>query len=469
MTKCLVSGKFKVLHVGHLRLFETAANLADELIVAVDSSDISSDELNWRINLLKNIGSIHQVVEFSGNIKELIEEIKPEYVVKGSEFSRSKNIEESALAEYGGKLVFSSGNYFYSESTSKSDLLEDIEHHLEFLARRQIDKFKLNSIVNEFSKLKICVIGDLIIDEFIECRPIGMSQESPSIVVAPIKTNRFIGGAGIIAKHCSELGAETTFISLIGDDEQGEWASKSLKVSNLKLVLESEKSRHSTIKTRYTSSQQVLFRLNQFNNEYISEKQEQIILQYIKDKCVNFDLFIFSDFSYGLLTPFLVNQIIDHCKSNKIKIAADSQTSSQVGDISKFVGVDLLTPTEKEARIELKDEVSGLVVLAEKLRKKLSCENLILKLGADGVLIHGLDSKDGEFLDTDQVKALNSNPQNISGAGDSLLAGAALSLACNGDIYLSAYVGSMVAAIHVAKTGNLPISKNELFQLIDQL
>jgi cytidyltransferase-like protein len=200
LTKCLVSGKFKVLHIGHLRLFETAANLADELIVAVDSSDISSDELNWRINLLKNIESIHQVVEFSGNIEELIKEIKPEYIVKGSEFSRSENIEESAIAQYGGKLVFSSGNYFYSESNSKSSLLEDIDHHLDFLARRQINKIKLNSIINEFDKLKICVIGDLIIDEFIECRPIGMSQESPSIVVAPIKTNRFIGGAGILAK-----------------------------------------------------------------------------------------------------------------------------------------------------------------------------------------------------------------------------------------------------------------------------
>jgi rfaE bifunctional protein kinase chain/domain len=469
LTKCLVSGKFKVLHIGHLRLFETAANLADELIVAIDNSDISPDELNWRVTLLKNIESIHEVIEFSGNIEELIEDIKPEYVVKGSEFSRAKNLEESTLAKYGGKLVFSSGNYFYSDSNSKSDLLDNIDHHLDFLARRHIDKNKLNSTVNDFSKLKICIIGDLIIDEFIECRPIGMSQESPSIVVAPLKANRFVGGAGILAKHCSELGAETTFISLIGDDEQGEWARKNLKEPNLKLVLQTERSRHSTLKTRYTSSQQVLFRLNKFNNEFISEVQELEILSYIRENCVNFDLFIFSDFSYGLLTPFLVNQIIDFCKSNQIKIAADSQSSSQVGDISKFVGVDLLTPTEREARIELKDEISGLVVLAEKLRKKLDCKNLILKLGADGVLIHGLNAKNGEFLETDQVKALNSNPQNVSGAGDSLLAGAALSLACNDDIYLSSYVGSMVAAIHVAKSGNLPVEKNELIKLIDQI
>ena len=74
MTKCLVSGKFKVLHIGHLRLFETAANLADELIVAIDNSDISPDELNWRVTLLKNIENIHEVIEFSGNIEELIED-----------------------------------------------------------------------------------------------------------------------------------------------------------------------------------------------------------------------------------------------------------------------------------------------------------------------------------------------------------------------------------------------------------
>jgi bifunctional ADP-heptose synthase (sugar kinase/adenylyltransferase) len=148
-------------------------------------------------------------------------------------------------------------------------------------------------------------------------------------------------------------------------------------------------------------------------------------------------------------------------------MAADSQSSSQLGDLSKYIGVDLVTPTEKEARIEMKDETSGLVVLAENLRNKLACKNVILKLGADGILIHGINEIQNTKIETDQINALNINPQSISGAGDSLMAGAALSLASGANIYESAYIGSAVAALHVSKDGNLPVEKSKLVELIE--
>ena len=97
MTVCLVTGKFKVLHVGHLRLFNTALDLADELIVALDTSGLLEEEINWRLNLIKNISKIKEVRVFSGDVSELINRLKPDYVVKGIEFSKLQNIEEKEL------------------------------------------------------------------------------------------------------------------------------------------------------------------------------------------------------------------------------------------------------------------------------------------------------------------------------------------------------------------------------------
>ena len=128
---------------------------------------------------------------------------------------------------------------------------------------------------------------------------------------------------------------------------------------------------------------------------------------------------------------------------------------------------DLITATEREARLELKDENSGLVVLAEKLRFKLNAENLLLKLGGDGVMIHGTNES-GTMLATDQVPALNDAFVDTSGAGDSLLATAALSLASSATIYEATLLGSLVAAIQVGRIGNTPITSSSVSELLHQ-
>ena len=73
---------------------------------------------------------------------------------------------------------------------------------------------------------------------------------------------------------------------------------------------------------------------------------------------------------------------------------ADSQSSSQLGDIGRFKCMDILTPTEREARISTRNREDGLVVLAEQLRKQASAQNVLLKLGEEGLLIHSVNDDD---------------------------------------------------------------------------
>jgi bifunctional ADP-heptose synthase (sugar kinase/adenylyltransferase) len=73
-----------------------------------------------------------------------------------------------------------------------------------------------------------------------------------------------------------------------------------------------------------------------------------------------------------------------------------------------------------------------------------------------------------DFIENDQVPALNPSPIETSGAGDSLLAAASLSLATGSDLYTSAYLGSLAAAIHISKVGNVPIQKSHILQHIQE-
>ena len=133
-----------------------------------------------------------------------------------------------------------------------------------------------------------------------------------------------------------------------------------------------------------------------------------------------------------------------------ILMVADSQSSSQVGDVSRFKDMLLLTPTEREARLAVRDYNSGLVVLAKKLRKKACSKNIILTLGSEGLIAHAA-SIDGDTWHTDRLPAFNTAPKDSAGAGDSLLACCSMAVAVGADIWKSVYLGSIAAACQVSR------------------
>jgi sugar/nucleoside kinase (ribokinase family) len=159
--------------------------------------------------------------------------------------------------------------------------------------------------------------------------------------------------------------------------------------------------------------------------------------------------------------------LIKIAKLNGLVIAADSQTSSQLGDLSQFSNVDLVTPTETEARLELKDQISGLAVIADKLRSKINSQSIIIKLGADGLVINGVKS-DGTLLSLDALPSFNQSPVDVSGAGDSLLAAASLAITIENNLAKASLIGSLAAAIQIGRVGNIPIEKEKIISLIQK-
>jgi rfaE bifunctional protein kinase chain/domain len=465
-TKVFISGKFNVIHPGHIRLFRFGKELAEKLHVALDTDGLNQDEINWRVNALQAIDLVDQIHTYEIDNTSLIEKIEPNVVLKGREFRDRKNSEKALVESYGGKLVFGSGINFFSETEflDKSNLhagSDEIKLPIEFMRRNNTTKEVVKDFLKITPSLNVCVLGDLIVDEYINCHPLGMSHEEPTIVVKAVDKKKFIGGAGIVAAHCSALGANTFFISVIGDDEPGSWAKNKVSEYGIKEELIFDNSRPTTLKQRYRSGSQTLFKLTELSQEIINPNIQDDIYGKFNRLVGQLDLLIFSDFSYGNLPAELVGKIMSLAMEHNVLIAADSQSSSQVGNLSKFSGAFLVTPTEREARVELRDQSSGLVILLDDLRDYLGAKNVLLKLGPDGILIRGVGANQ-ELLPTEQVEPSNKKPIDTSGAGDSVLAVSALALAGGFDIYSSAMLGSFIAGIQVGRLGNIPVNREEI-------
>jgi len=289
-----------------------------------------------------------------------------------------------------------------------------------------------------------------------------MSQEDPTIVVTPIVSNKFLGGAAIVAAHARSLGAATVkFISVTGNDESYTFVADKLIAYGVDAKLFNDTSRPTTLKQRYRAGNKTLLRVSHLRQHKINKNLQRQILDYLLTALVDVDLLVFSDFNYGTLPQELVDEITLECTKRGIMMVADSQSSSQVGDVSRFKNVALLTPTEREARLALGNYEDGLVVLAEALRKKTMANNVVITLGAEGVLIHAAHPGKNQWL-TDRLPALNTSPKDAAGAGDCLLVCTAMAMVLGRTIWESLYLGSVAAACQVGRIGNIPLTAAEL-------
>ena len=468
-----VSGHFNVLHPGHLRLLRFAKECGDRLIIGLISDRTSGKDAHVAYSLrleglLTNIW-VDEVVLMDESVSDLILKLRPDIVVKGKEFQSQYNPEEDVLKSYGGQLLFSSGESVFSSIDLLRKETQKYNHGISlpenYLLRHSIDKKDLINLVKSFKEKKVCVIGDLIVDEYITCEALGMSQEEPALVVTPVDSSKFIGGSGIVSSHASSLGSQVNYLSIRGNDEIGDLAEKFLKDAGVSSYLIIDEHRPTTLKQRFRSKGKSLLRVNHLRKSALNKSQKLEILEKLKTIIEDLDLLVFSDFNYGCLPQSLVDEIIFLAKNNKVMIAADSQASSQMGDISRFHDMDIITPTEREARMSLNNYEDGLIELANKFRKKSNCNKLLLKLGEEGLLIHG--PSDEDWL-TDRLSALNEFPRDVAGAGDSLLIASSLALVCGGNIWEASLLGSLAAAIQVGRVGNTPLTIKELISELKQ-
>jgi rfaE bifunctional protein kinase chain/domain len=466
-----VSGNFNVVHPGHLRLLKFAAEQADLLVVGVNPNTAPgvTVEQTMRIENVRSISLVDHVARLDTDAADFIARLRPEIVVKGKEFEDRSNPEQDVVSSYGGKLIFSSGEVrFASLALLECDIDVDIatvRKPLDYPKRHAFDITGLKRLLGRLSGIRVAVIGDLIVDEYVTCDAIGMSQEDPTIVVTPLMTRTFVGGAGAVAAHAHGLGADVSFFTLVGCDEAAAFARSTLEQQGVGCEMFVDETRPTTRKQRFRALNKTLLRVNHLRHHHAEADIQHKLLAAVEKALGTCDLLLFSCFNYGCLPQDLVDAVSDRARANGIMMCADSQVSSQTGDISRFKGMTLLTPTEREARVALNDFTSGLAVISERLIEKARARNVIVTLGAEGALISTF--ADGA-LQSDRLPAFNALPKDVSGAGDCLFTSCAMAGRAGADIWEAAYLGSLAAALQISRVGNLPLTTAELVAEIDK-
>lgn len=468
-----VSGNYIIVHPGHLRHLKFAAECGDMLAVGVNNQPNVAFPIAAELRLegVRAIGLVDYAFMLHDEPEDFIAALQPAAVVKGKEFESRSNPEKPVVEAYGGQLLFSSGDVVFSSlDLLKREFREfsasTVVKPLDFPVRHGFDLATLRNELHNFSGLRALVIGDLIVDEYIACDALGMSQEDPTIVVTPVLTKQFVGAAAIAAGHARGLGVETKFISVAGDDAAAAFSTETLRSYGVDSEIIFDSSRPTTLKQRYRAEGKTLLRVSHLRQHAIDRAIQEKCFDAVRRSIGSVDLLVFSDFNYGCLPQPLVDVICQLCREHRVPMVADSQSSSQIGDVSRFQDMLLLKPTEREARLAMRDFNSGLVVLAESLRKKANPKNLVLTLGAEGTLIHALSKQQEGWL-TDRLPAFNQAPKDTAGAGDSFLICMSLALVAGADIWRAAYLGSLAAACQVGRIGNVPLTISDIEAEID--
>ncbi len=479
----LCFGHFNEIHPGHLRYFRLARDYGAILAVAVEGDHFSGEssppnhfpELE-RAQAVRSLDLIDTVIILDEglSIEKLIEYISPAALVLGPEFENERFSEVkqsvSLINKLGGRVIYAAGEKHYATANLFYGTQQELEKDrwMQFqkaLRSQNIDVSALLNRLRPSRKKNILVLGDTIVDRYVACDPLGLSNEAPIVVVKELETRDFIGGAAIVAAHVSALGAKCTYLSVTGQDNRYTFVKDRLSDFGVETTLVKDSSRPTTFKIRYHVENQKLFRVSKLKDHNLSTNIEELIIDQIARIGPTLDGILVCDFVYGVITPALINSLIQISNDYDIPLFGDLQCSSQIGDVSKFNDFELLCPTEKEARIALTNQDDSIEIVANLLMEKTRAKKMIVKLAADGLIAYDMNRNSAS---RQHFPALCANPVDLAGAGDSLLAAASVALTHECSLMEAAALGTCAAALAVQTVGNTPIGLNRLEEYLEQ-
>ncbi|MCD6139038.1 MAG: D-glycero-beta-D-manno-heptose-7-phosphate kinase [Deltaproteobacteria bacterium] len=310
--------------------------------------------------------------------------------------------------------------------------------------------------ISRFGNCRILVIGDLMIDEYLWGKVDRISPEAPVQVVSVLRESTTLGGAGNVVNNLRALGASVAVAGVIGAGSNAHFllkAFRELGVGTTGLIQDPE--RPTTKKTRIIAGHQQVLRIDRETRHDISEENANILTEFVGDHISDFDVLLLSDYSKGLLSARLLQQVIGLARKNNKIVIADPKGLN----FKKYAGVTMITPNKKEASlaagIEIVDDRS-LMAAGQKLLADIGVENVLITCGKEGMVLFEHGKKPY------QITAQAREVFDVSGAGDTVLAVLGLSLASGASFREAASLANVAAGIVVGKVGTATVSMDEL-------
>jgi rfaE bifunctional protein kinase chain/domain len=320
---------------------------------------------------------------------------------------------------------------------------------------------RLASVVDEFPRRTVVVVGDLIADEYLFGKPARISREAPVIILRFAERDVLLGGAANAAHNVHALGARVIPVGVIGDDAAGDDVLRLFREAGIATdAIVREAARTTPMKTRimaggYPATRQQVVRLDREPAGEPSPASERALLARLEAIASRVDAFLLSDYGYGAVTPRVLEGLRALAAVTGAKVTVDSRY-----DLPRFTGLTAATPNEAElgqlTGVAVDDE-RGLEKAGRQLLERLDASILLVTRGSQGM---ALLERDGAttFIPihgTDEIA-------DVTGAGDTVISTFTLALASGASALEAATLANIAGGLVVMKRGTATVSGGEL-------
>lgn len=481
----LCHGVFDLLHYGHIEHLQEAKALGDILVVSVTAAKYVNkgpgrpyfnDE--QRMRFLDSLACVDYVLLSNAvTVHGIVEAVRPDIYVKGQEYAVSQNdvtgnidSEREIVEKYGGRIHFTSG-----EVHSSTKLLNNFFGALPETVVREShvlrEKYgtditeKLRHMVEGFSKLKVLVVGDIIIDEYVFCKVQGLTTKDAAMSTKYESMERYAGGALAIARHLSNFAGQVTVLSMMGvENELADYVSDIM--APIECCIVQENNFITPVKKRYLKMhhlRQVYEKIFSVNRLLDVKDMRQVdyskFCHNLEQMIPEYDLVVVCDYGHGLLSEKSIRLIEKKAKF----LAVNCQTNSAnfgMNVINKYRRADAFVVDERELRLPFGQSLEETEDLLKKLSVQLNSKYGWVTLGAKGALGR---NKDKEAM----LSAVTLHVKDTVGAGDAFYSLAALAAVNDVPIDLATLIANIAGGIKTNLIGNSqPVKKVDLLKFM---
>ncbi len=485
-TVVLCHGVFDLLHYGHIEHLQEAKALGDILVVSITAARFVNKgpgrpyfNDQQRLSFLASIECVDYVLLSEAvTVHEIVKVVQPDVYVKGQEYATAENDvtgnigpEQKIVEKYGGHIHFTQGAVF-SSTKLLNNFFGALPENVVETSRRLREKYgadiaeKVREMVDGFSKLRVLVVGDIIIDDYVFCKVQGLTTKDAALSTRYDSHELYAGGALAIARHLAGFAGNVTLLSMMGFEEEiASYILETMPPVECRIV--QDKHFITPVKRRYLKRHPLrqeyekLFSVNHIMDiDAIKQVDYGNFYRNLAQMVPAYDMVVVCDYGHGLLSEDSIRHIEGLAKFMAVNCQANSSNQG-MNVISKYHRADTFVVDERELRLPFGQSLEDSPSLLRRLADRLDSRYAWVTMGAEGA--YGLHTKE-----TAQIPAVTLHVKDTVGAGDAFYSLASLCAASTVPIDIATLVSNVAGAIKTNQVGNSrPVVKVDLLKFLN--
>jgi len=475
-------GIFDLLHIGYIRHFEAAKKMGDVLVVTLTrdehvkkGSHCPAFPQDVRAEAIAALEVVDYVaINLWPSSTETILLLQPDIYVKCPDENMSDTDNQSAIGReidavhsVAGKIRFTDDITFSSSSLLDkhfSFFTPEVDQYLEdFRHRYSLDE--VLGWLEQASRLRPLVIGEVIIDEYLFCEGIGKSTKDPVLAVLQESVEEYGGGSLAVANHLAGLCSEVGLVTQLGGIERREDFVRGSLWPNVKPVFLTKSDSPTISKRRIVDrySGNKLLEIYKMNDSLTAGEDARALCDALEKAINEWDITVVADYGHGMLTQDAIQLLSERSAFLAVNVQSNAGNRG-FNPISKYRKADYVCLAGYEVAIETRQREGNLRDRVSEIAQRFDCPRFTVTQGKHGSLHY--DIKTGYT----EAPALATRVQDRVGAGDAVLAVTALLVRVGAPCDILSFVGNVAGAELVADLGNrVPLDRLALSKHIASL